>query len=323
MKVLFTLLISLFTLAATAQVPAPNMLSLKGYGGNGDDEVGSFVTKTSDGGFIIGIGSNSAFGTGNIDSFCTSGGDRDVYMKYSADGSTLEWSKCFTDGGIIFPQNDGSFVLGGTTSAVPAGWAFKISKVNLADSILWRKTYGGQAASARLFSMITTPDGGYLMAGETNYADSDFTVHHGSWMDDDIGVIKVDSNGNKVWSTVIGGSAEDGVAYQALVNTLDGGCYVIGSTSSNDYDCTGNHGGASGSSDAYLVRFDANGNIIWHKDLGGTGYDGGDCGWPDGNGGIIIGGNTASHDGDVTHYVGGFWVLDVDSSGNILWKWRC
>ena len=69
-----------------------------------------------------------------------------------------------------------------------------------------------------------------------------------------------------------------------------------------------------------VTYVDNNGNILWHKDLGGTGYDGGEGAWPDGSGGVIIAGNTNSHDGDITHYVGGIWVLDVDNSGAIRWN---
>ena len=166
--------------------------------------------------------------------------------------------------------------------------------------------------------MITTSDGGYIMVGETLYTDTNFTVHHGSFMDADIGVLKLDSLGKKVWSQTIGGTGDE--RCWAVVAGSNNSCYIIGSTPSDDFDCTGNHGGTSGSSDVYLARLDMNGDLLWHKDLWGTGDDGGKCGWQDGNGGVIIGGSTNSHDGEVTHYVGGVLVLDVDSSGNIAWN---
>ena len=109
MKALFTFFFSLFTLAATAQVPAPNVLSLKVIGGNGSDAVASNVTKTVDGGFIVSIGSNSNSGTGNIDSFCAMNGNRTIFIKYDPTGTTQEWTKCFSysigDTGLIYISN--------------------------------------------------------------------------------------------------------------------------------------------------------------------------------------------------------------------------
>ena len=318
-KISFALFIvfSFFSFAVIAQVPEPVMLSLKGYGGNGASQVVPNVTKTQDGGFIVCISSNSTTGTGNIDSLCSMNGSRMIYLKYNADGSILEWSKCFRDGPYIFPQNDGTFIQGGTTTAVPAGWAFKILKVDSLGTILWRKTYGGQVAGARLFDMISTDDGGYIMMGETNYADTDFTIHYGSWMDDDIAVIKLDSNGNKVWSKVIGGSAED--AALSIVKAPGDGCYILGTTLSTDYDCIGNHGG----DDIYLARLDKDGNFIWHHLIGGSGGENGSCAFADRKGGIIIAGASNSLDGDRTvfpSYGCPIWALQVDSNNHILWN---
>ncbi len=63
----------------------------------------------------------------------------------------------------------------------------------------------------------------------------------------------------------------------------------------------------------YLARLDINGNLLWHRDLGGSGDDG-YYGY-----GIANGSN--SKDFDVHHHIGGYdyWVLDVDSSSNIVW----
>ena len=318
MKKLLLIFIVFCAIDTFGQVPEPRMLSLMGYGGNGYSEVEPNVTKTNDGGFIINIATNVIAGTGNIDSFCTgiSTGDKAVFLKYNSDASTLEWSKCSSDGGYIFPQTDTFFVFGGMTTAVASGWAFKIIKEGASGTVLWNKTYGGEAASARLFGMIAIQDGGYIMVGETNYSDTDFTTHYGSWMDDDIAIIKVDSNGNKVWSKVIGGSAED--AATSIVTAPGNGCYVLGTTLSSDYDCTGNHGG----DDIYLVRFDKDGNILWHKDIGGSGGENASSAFADGKGGVIIAGASNSLDGDRTHFPSfgcPIWALEVDSNKNILW----
>ena len=318
MKKLLLFFFIVFAFSARAQIPEPAMFWLEGVGGNGYNEVGTFVSKTTDGGFIINIGTNSASGTGNIDSFCASSsiGDRTIFLKYNSDASILEWSKCSTNGSYIYPQSDGSFIFGGITSSVPSGWAFKIMKEDALGAVLWSKTYGGQAASARLSGMIATEDHGYIMIGETNYSDTDFISHYGSWTDDDIAILRIDSNGNKVWTKVIGGSSEDKAV--AIVTAPSDGCYVLGSTLSSDYDCTGSLGGG----DLYLARLDKNGNILWHRDIGGSGGEYASYGVSNGKGGIIIAGATSSLDVDVTVYPSygcPIWALEVDSNKNVLW----
>jgi len=318
MKTLLTLLISFFSFAATAQIPEPAMLWLREYGGNGDDQVEPFVTKTQDKGFISCINSNSAYGTGNIDSFCSMSDSRNIFIKYNSDAGVVEWTKCFTDGHIyMYPIDSGNFIFGG--QGYGAAWEFFIEKTDSVGDNFWRKTYGGEAASALLRGMMPTNDGGYIMFGIVYYTDTDFTTHYGMY-GADMGVLKVDSNGNKVWSKVIGGTGDDEAA--AIVPAPGAGCYIVGYTTSGNYDCTGNHGG----SDAYVARLDSNGNILWHNDLGGSNNDGGGGtnAYPDGNGGVIIATISGSDDGDVSHQIdtGGFdiWAIDVDSNNHILWN---
>jgi hypothetical protein len=315
MKLLLSIFLSLLSLTAFAQVPEPALLWLKGYGGDGGDQVLKQVTKTADGGFIICIGAGSDPNTGNIDSFCTT--PTGVFLKYNPDASILEWSKCSMDGGYIFPVAGGNFVFGGITNTVPSGWAFKILKEDAAGTILWQKTYGGQAASAGLECMAATDDGGYIMAGGTNYTDTDFTTHYGSWMDEDIAIVKVDNNGNKLWTKVVGGTGDESVV--SLIAGSSGDFYIVGTTSSNDCDLMGNHGNR----DAYIVKLDNNGNIMWHRDLGGTGVERATSAIADGNGGVIVTASTTSTDGDVTHLAQpgeNIWAVDIDGDGNIVWN---
>src|SRR4051812_15282036 len=119
----FLFLILIFSVCRVgAQVPEPETLWLKGIGGGGGDQVSKFVTATHDGGFIIGLGINGVSGSGNVDSFCALSGSRSIYVKYNADATVQEWSKCFLIDGdttlaFLFPTNDNGFVLGGMFTA--------------------------------------------------------------------------------------------------------------------------------------------------------------------------------------------------------------
>ncbi len=86
------------------------MLWLQGYGGN--SEVEPWTYKTSDGGFIIGMGATT--NTGNIDTFCSFNGNKGIYLKYNSD-ATRSWNGVNVTGsdgdtsiGWPFPQNDGT-----------------------------------------------------------------------------------------------------------------------------------------------------------------------------------------------------------------------
>ncbi len=314
----------LASFGAYGQVPEPAMLWLKGYGGNGGSSIEPSVTKTGDGGFIVNLSSNAVAGTGNIDSFCHTTGNTSIFLKYNADGTILEWSRCFGAGGdtnivYIFPTRDNGFVLGGDFGSGD-GYGFYICKQDAIGNILWSRSYS-KGSDPLLRDMIATSDGGYIMLGELYYTDTNFVTHYGG-LSEDIGVLKLDSNGNKIWAKVIGGTGRD---LPGKVIDIPGvGCYVLAATSSNNFDCTGNHGGYDG----YLVRMDNNGNIVWHRDFGGTGGDGGGGitnGYAcyNGKGGIIIATIAGSADGDVSHMInpGGenIWVLEIDSNNHIIW----
>ena len=118
MKNLLLILFAFFSLSAYAQVPEPQMQWLKTITGDGDVEVLRSVINTYDGGFILELQAHTAPGLGNIDSFCSYPGYRDIFLKYNADATTLEWTKCFSDVGDSFliypyPKPDGEMIVGG------------------------------------------------------------------------------------------------------------------------------------------------------------------------------------------------------------------
>ena len=301
MKQFFGFLLLLCSCSALAQVPEPAMLWMKGYGDAGGARVESHVNKTPDGGFIVTIGTNTVAGTGNIDSFCSLSGVTTMFLKYNSDATILEWTKCVIGGGdttllYLFPTADGGFVYGG----MYGGGGFYISKHDALDNIIWGKTYATSTGIGPS-DIIATSDGGYIMTGAFLYADTNFTIHYGSWMNADIGIMKLDSQGNKLWSTALGGNSDD--VPTKVVEGYNQSCFVLGRTRSDDFDCTGNHGDSSGSWDGYTARLDKDGHLLWHRDLGGTGYDFCNYGVPDGKGGVIVGATSGSHDGDETHQI--------------------
>lgn len=123
------------------------------------------------------------------------------------------------------------------------------------------------------------------------------------------------------WAKCFGGT-EDDIAY-SVEQTMDDGFIIAGYTRSNDGDVTGNHSGASGVHDYWIVKLDSNGSMIWQKCLGGSGGDLAYSIKQTIDGGFIISGFTLSNDGDVSGNHSNnsdYWIVKTDSFANIQWQ---
>lgn len=178
----------------------------------------------------------------------------------------------------------------------------------------WHLRLGG-SESDQAEAVRQTADGGYIIAGTTLSNDGDVSGNHGG---SDVWVIKLDAAGMIQWKRTYGGSnAESG---QSILEMAGGGYILTGHTYSNDGDVSGNHG----LSDAWVVRLDATGDIVWQRALGGSGYDNGADIKTTPDGGFIVSGWTTSSDGDVSGNNGGgssmAWVVKLSETGAVQWQ---
>ncbi|MEP7165684.1 MAG: hypothetical protein ABI741_13375 [Ferruginibacter sp.] len=116
------------------------------------------------------------------------------------------------------------------------------------------------------------------------------------------------------WQKCLGGTGDDR-ANDVLINP-DGTMIVVGSTSSVDGDVTGNHGAG----DAWIVKLDTSGNIMWQKTIGGNGLDYFKSVIATYDNAYLCIGYTASNNGDVSniHGNGDAWIVKVSTDGNII-----
>ena len=84
--------------------------------------------------------------------------------------------------------------------------------------------------------------------------------------------------------------------------------------------------GHHGDRDAWLVRTDKEGNVLWSRCYGGSYFDGCNTVFHNPNGGFTVFANSNSNDGDVESNsqgaanVGKIWVFHVDPSGELQWE---
>jgi len=157
-----------------------------------------------------------------------------------------------------------------------------------------------------------TTDGGLIITGYAQSADGDLNGNQGDY---DVMVAKLDASGNKQWVKTFGGSAYD--EGNAVTTTSDGGYVIAGNTSSSNGDMPAN----LGSGDIVVMKLDNAGNKLWVKTFGGSKVDEATTIITTSDGGYVLGGRTASTDGDATGNHGGsdIIIIKLDASGNKQW----
>lgn len=189
--------------------------------------------------------------------------------------------------------NDGGFVGVGYTVSTGAGYAdLYLVKTNSSGDITWEKTYGS-AANDLGYTVKILDDQGYFISG--------FTGQNGT---EDAYLLRTDTQGNILWSLINGGDgvdrAEDGIP------TMDGGYAIVGYTSSSPAKYF----------DAFLLKLNSNGEVIWKKTYGGDGYDNANCIRQLADGGYIIAGQTYS----TGQGEGDYYIIRVNGTGDVLWE---
>lgn len=173
----------------------------------------------------------------------------------------------------------------------------------VAPAIEWSKCYGGSSID-EANCIRQTADNGFIVAGLSYSNDWNVTINHGSA---DYWIVKLDSDGNIVWQKSYGGTGDDEA--ESVDQTTDGGYIVVGYSNSNNGDVSGNHGDY----DYWVIRLDADGNLLWEKSFGSLYSDFGRSVQQLSDGNIIVAGYNGPSG---TH---NYWILKLDDSGSELW----
>ena len=147
-----------------------------------------------------------------------------------------------------------------------------IIKYNSANCVEWSKVIGGKGDD-EIDLVKTTSDGGYIVEGKFSSGSLDLgngiILNNSDYQNSMI--IKYSSEGVTEWAKVIAETAD--VNITSMAETGDGSYIVLGEFYNNISLENGVTLSSKGESDGVLIKYDAKGEIIWAKSIGGTFYD--------------------------------------------------
>lgn len=285
------------------------------YGGTNIDNA-RFLKSTPDGGSII-IGESRSI-NGDVLGHHGAEGSLDIWvLKLDAFGN-IEWQRSLggtsgEDGFTLDISTDLNYIIAGEAYSTDGDvtdnhgendyWVIKLSTTG---EIIWQKCLGGSDYDFG-FCVKTTSDGGCIVTGSSESNNGDVTGHHGTGAKDDIWIVKLDINGIIEWQKSFGGS-QDEYARQ-IITTSDGNYIFTGFAFSNDGDVIFNHG----NSDAWVVKINPSGEIIWQRSLGGSEDDSGSSLLQLNDNSFVVLVQAYSNDGDISFNHGSmdYWLVKL------------
>ena len=256
------------------------------FGGPGS-EIAYGMKVMADSGLIL-AGTTNYYGSGS----------NSIYLIRTDKNGIHRWSKVL--GGIqieqgydLAVQGDSAIIIVGFTNSYGnGGYDGYVIKTDTAGNLLWEKTIGGNDWDF-LYSISLLSDGSAILCGKT------FSFSNGGY---DGYIVKIDSQGNQVWSSHVGGLGDESLN-SCIVSGNN--IFLVGTSRlPNNTNTTG-----------YLVKMDLNGNILNQFFYTGEGNDGLNC-IKNFNGNLLIGGYSQYPDSAKKDA----WLFKVDTVGNIIWN---
>ncbi len=216
-----------------------------------------------------------------------------------AQGPDTLWTKKYGgsdhDYGFSVQQTfDGGYIVAGRTESPPVSGPSDVYlvKTDANGNLQWDRKRDIANNDDWSYSVLQTPDTGYVIAGRTYIIGSSY----------DVFLMKTDTSGFELWNETYGGAGID--RGYSVDQTFDGGYIIAGWTES--------FGNAR---QVYLIKTNAYGESLWTKTYGGAGNDEAYSVQQTSDNGFIIVGYTNSPPA-VNYDV---YLIKTDSIGDTLW----
>lgn len=205
----------------------------------------------------------------------------DVLWKKTYGGSGDNRAYCMVNFG------DGGFLIAGSsTSVVPGRTVGLLVRISSDGDLLWNQTYVTQSGCE--LRKIVSLDNGFLIVGNI-FLSADKVA---GW------ILRIDASGNELWNRTLGGIGINKL-FTAVVGfdgyILAGLTYPNGSVNSN----------------AWIIKTDFEGNIMWNKTYGSSQESGFHSILAVENEGFVVAGYTASASGGDND----FWLVKINNDG--------
>ncbi|MHA1269337.1 MAG: hypothetical protein ACTSPY_06070 [Candidatus Helarchaeota archaeon] len=241
-------------------------------------------------------GNNNIYITGETISYGM--GQADAFLVKYDSKSNLLWN--VTWGGTLFDfsldvavdRNNYIYICGVIRIFGPNPAAF-LAKYNSSGHEIWNKTWGGIIYDSSRCVEVDWNNNVYICGTTRSYG-------AGS---SDAFIVKYDSFGNQIWNRTWGGNSSD--YGNAIIIDGQNNVILCGETSSF----------GTGSSDAFIVKYDSLGNQIYNRTWGGAGSEGSNAISIDVNNNIYLCGNTNSFGGLIDVF-----LVKYDSMGTLIWN---
>lgn len=240
---------------------------------DGYSDVANVIRQCPDKGYII-------LGTSRQES-----GTQYAYLTKTDSLGEIEWSKYFYSiyrGNSIENDYNGGFIMVGYESYVNG----KLLVLNLDSSgnIIWSKGFNYNYSYIEGNNIVQTLDSNYVITGTCEVSSGNR----------DIFLLKLDSNGDSLWTKTYGDSGFD-VEYDMKKTNEDG--FIVAGTSQLGYH---------GEYKLNIIKINGYGNIIWSRTYN-EGFEAFSIDLTSDNGYVVLG------------YKYGTLMMKVDSAGNVKW----
>lgn len=265
---------------------AGNVVWAKGIGGVGEENSYGVVVNTIGNVFITGYfrGASVSFGNTTL----TNQGGNDIYIAMLDASGNHVWAKGIGNvadeegHGITSDANGNTFITGYFRSSSitigsfvlnnAGGDDYFIAKYDLSGTEVWAKS-GGGSNNESSHDIASDVSGNVFVTG--GYRSSSMTIGGYTLVNNgtqtDVFTVKYDVGGAVLWAKAHGTVNSD--AGFSVNADLYGNAYISGYYSNAPITFGGFTLSNTGSIDFFVTKFDANGNVLWAKQTGGTGID--------------------------------------------------
>ncbi|MEZ2229928.1 MAG: S8 family serine peptidase, partial [Microcoleus sp.] len=261
--------------------------------------------------YMVGFTGDGDATTGNWDT---------LFTKYDRNGNLL-WQKQLANPatdyalGVKIDAANNVYIVGYTNTSSDSDRDAYIYKYDSNGTEIWQKVFSSQDTFADLADYATgvgIDNAGNLYVAGNTFGSFDPTKAWPSVPNQNAFIAKYDSNGNQVWVKDFGTNQDENV--RAVTTDNAGNSYIVGQTG-------GSLGVPVDGIDAFIAKYDTNGNQVWLRQFGTLASDAAYGVALDNAGNVYLTGSTRGSL-NASNNSGGAdtFVVKYDSNGNLIWQ---